>query len=41
MDNFKELSKESYSSNEQKFVDYWKEINVLQKSIDNGKDYWV
>ena len=41
MKQFKELSKESYALNEQKYVDYWKEINVLQKSIDNGKEHWV
>ena len=41
MKQFKELSKESYANNEQKYVDYWKEINVLQKSIDKGKKHWV
>ena len=41
MKNFKELSKESYYDNEQKYVDYWKEINVLDKSIEQGDKHWV
>ena len=41
MKNFKELSKESYYNNEQKYVDYWKEINVLDKSIEQGDKHWV
>lgn len=41
MKNFKELSKESYYDNEQKYVDYWKKINVLDKSIEKGDKHWV
>lgn len=41
MKKFKELSKESYSDNEKKYIDYWDKINVLQKSIDKGDKYWV
>ena len=41
MKDFKELSKESYYDNEQKYVDYWKEINVLDKSIEKGDKHWV
>ena len=39
MKNFKELSKESYYDNEQKYVDYWKEIkSAISKAIDNLKE---
>ena len=31
MKEFKELSKEAYIDNEKKYIDYWKEINILQK----------
>ena len=41
MKQFKELSKESYELNEKKYVDYWKEIDVLNKSIEKGKEHWV
>ena len=41
MKNFKDLSKECYYDNEQKYVDYWKEINVLDKSIEKGDKHWV
>jgi len=38
---FKELNKDSYALNEEKFVDYWKEHDVFQKSIDKGDKHWV
>ncbi len=41
MKEFKELSKEAYIDNEKKYIDYWKEINILQKSIDKGKENFV
>ena len=41
MKQFKELSKDNYALNEGKFVDYWKEHNVFQKSIDKGNEHWV
>jgi len=41
MKEFKELSKESYLDNEKKYIDYWKEIDVLGKSIEKGDKHWV
>ena len=41
MENFKELSKKSYQETEKKYIDFWENINILKKSIDKGKDYWV
>ncbi len=38
---FKELKKGSFEEVEQSYIDYWKEINILQKSIDKGNDYFV
>ena len=38
---FKELKKEEISKVEESFTKYWKEENILQKSIDKGKDYYV
>ena len=41
MKEFKELSKDSYLDNEKKYIDYWKEIDVLGKSIEKGDKHWV
>ncbi len=41
MKNFKELSKDSYEVNEKKYIDYWEKIDVLNKSIEKGKEPWV
>ena len=38
---FKELKKDEISKVEESFTKYWKEENILQKSIDKGKDYYV
>ena len=38
---FKELKKGSFEEVEQSYIDYWKDINILQKSIDKGNDYFV
>ena len=38
---FKELKKGEISKVEESFTKYWKEENILQKSIDKGKDYYV
>lgn len=38
---FKELKKDETSKVEESFIKYWKEENILQKSIDQGKDYYV
>lgn len=41
MERFKELSKKSYLEMEKKYIDYWQDIDILQKSIDKGEKYWV
>ena len=41
MKEFKELSKESYEKNEKKYIDFWEKIDILNKSIDKGKETWV
>ena len=38
---FKELDKDKTSNVDKKFVSFWKENNILEKSIDKGKDYFV
>ena len=38
---FKELKKEETSNVESTFINYWKEHNILEKSISKGKDYYV
>ena len=38
---FKELDKGKVSSVENKFSEYWKKNNILDKSINQGKDYYV
>ena len=41
MKKFKELSKDSFIENEKKYIDFWNEISILNKSIDKGDKYWV
>ena len=41
MREFRELSKDEFIVNEKKYIDYWNKIDILNKSIDKGKDYWV
>ena len=41
MKEFKELSKESYLDNEEKYIKYWDKIDVLGKSIEKGDTDWV
>ena len=41
MKEFKELSKESYLDNEEKYIKYWDKIKVLDKSIEKGDKHWV
>ncbi len=38
---FQELRNGKKKDVEQHFTDYWKEIDLLGKSIDQGKDYFV
>ncbi len=38
---FKELRKGNYEEVEQHFIDYWKENDILQKSIDKSNNYFV
>ncbi|MGN0992565.1 MAG: isoleucine--tRNA ligase, partial [Bacilli bacterium] len=38
---FKELKKDEISKVEESFSEFWKKENILQKSIDNNKDYYV
>ncbi len=38
---FKELSKDSVSKVEESFTKYWKDNNILEKSISKGSDYYV
>ena len=38
---FKELRKEEVEKNEEYFANYWKEHDILNKSIQNRSDYWV
>ncbi|MGM9879279.1 MAG: isoleucine--tRNA ligase [Bacilli bacterium] len=38
---FKELKKDEISRVEESFSEFWKKENILQKSIDNNKDYYV
>ena len=38
---FKELSKENTSKVEESFTKYWKDNNILEKSINKGEDYFV
>ncbi len=38
---FKELDKDKTSVVDQKFIKFWKDENVLEKSIKQGKDYFV
>ena len=38
---FKELDKDKTSLVDKKFTEFWKKENILQKSIDQGKDYFV
>ena len=41
MREFRELSKEKFEDNEKKYIDFWNEIDILNKSIEKGKNYWV
>ena len=41
MREFRELSKDEFIVNEKKYIDYWNKIDILNKSIDKGKNYWV
>lgn len=41
MRQFRELSKDSYVTNEERFANYWKEHDVFKKSIDKGDGYFV
>ena len=41
MKEFKELNKESYLDNEQKYIEYWDKIKVLDKSIEKRDKHWV
>ena len=38
---FKELNKDEISKVEESFTEFWKNDNILQKSIDKGNDYYV
>ena len=38
---FKELDKNKISKVNEKFIKFWKDENILEKSIENGKDYFV
>ena len=38
---FKELKKGTYEEVEQQYIDYWKENDILQKSIDKSNNYFV
>ena len=38
---FKNLKKGSFEEVEKSYIDYWKDINVLQKSIDKSDKYFV
>ena len=38
---FKELDKDKTSKVDKKFIEYWKEENILEESIKQGKDYFV
>ena len=38
---FKELKKDEISKVEESFTEFWKNDNILQKSIDKGNDYYV
>ncbi len=38
---FKELKKESVSTIESEFINYWEKNNIYQKSIENRNDYFV
>ena len=38
---FKELDKRRESVIEDEITEYWEKINILEKSIDKNKDYFV
>jgi len=38
---FKELDKNDVSKVEEKFTEYWEKENILEKSTEKGKDYFV
>lgn len=38
---FKELNKDKTTNVEKEFISFWKKENILEKSIEKGKDYFV